>query len=137
MKTRLALPLIVTIALAVTAVAQPLPNAGPDGLRGLCRIQDFKARRESSSHEDLHKNGDARSVAKGETIVLAELDGPGVISHIWTTVGSYDPFWGRSLVIRMYWDGAAKPSVESPLGDFFGVGHGAAANFTSLCPASS
>jgi D-arabinan exo alpha-(1,3)/(1,5)-arabinofuranosidase (non-reducing end) len=132
MRIRIAAPLILTLALTVTATAQPSPNAGPDGLRGLCRIQDFQARRESSAHEDLHSNGDARSVAKGETIVLGDLEGPGMITHIWTTVGSEDPFWGRSLVIRMYWDGAAKPSVEVPLADFFGVGHGAAADFTSL-----
>jgi len=32
----------------------------------------------------------------------------------------------------MYWDGEANPSVEVPLGDFFGVGHGAAGSFYSL-----
>lgn len=101
------------------------------GLDGLIQKQRYEARRSSSAHEDLHRNGDGRAVAAGETLVLAELEGPGVINHIWTTVGSYDPFNARSLVLRMYWDGAEHPSVQAPLGDFFGVGHGASENFVS------
>ena len=112
-----------------THSAEPMPWQGLDNLG---RTQSFRACRESSSNEDLHKNGDAVSIDVGETVVLGELEGPGVITHIWTTVGSEDPFYARSLVLRMYWDGADKPSVVAPLGDFFGVGHGAAADFVSL-----
>jgi len=111
--------------------------ASPDPLGALMQAQDFVSQRASSSNEDLHKNGDARSIKKGETLLLGELEGPGIITHIWNTVGSEDPFVSRSLVLRMYWDGAEKPSVEAPLGDFFGVGHGAAADFTSLPVATS
>jgi len=50
------------------------------------------------------------------TVTLAEIDGPGAIKHIWLTVNP--KFW-RSLVLRMYWDEEAQPSVEVPLGDFF------------------
>jgi D-arabinan exo alpha-(1,3)/(1,5)-arabinofuranosidase (non-reducing end) len=32
----------------------------------------------------------------------------------------------------MYWDGETAPSVEAPVGDFFGVGHGLDRNFSSL-----
>ena len=88
--------------------------------------------RVSSSAADLDANGDARTIGPGETLVLAELSGPGAITHFWNTVASADPFSGRSLVLHIYWDGAERPGVEVPLGDFFGVGHGATATFSSL-----
>ena len=87
----------------------------------LTGAQNFTARRESSSNVDLEKNGDSRRIAKGETLTLGALEGPGVITHFWSTVSSDDPFYPRALVVRMYWDGADKPSVQVPLGDFFGV----------------
>lgn len=109
-----------------------IPAHAQSDLSRLIFPGDFQAKRVSSSAPDLNSNGDARSMAPGETLVLADLDGPGMITHIWATVGSSDPFFGRSLVLRMYWDGAAEPSVVVPFGDFFGVGHGARASFTSL-----
>ncbi len=116
------------VALSLTACSAVW---GQSGLDGLVQKQEYEARRSSSAHEDLHRNGDGRAIAAGETLILAEMEGPGVINHIWTTVGSPDPFASRSLVLRMYWDGAEHPSVQTPLGDFFGVGHGAAENFVS------
>ncbi len=98
----------------------------------LATMPDFTSRRESSSNADLYKNGDAKNIAPGQTLTLGELEGPGIITHIWCTVGMNDPFYGRSLVLRIYWDGLDKPSVEAPLGDFFGVGHGAWITYTSL-----
>lgn len=52
----------------------------------------------------------------GQLLTLAEIDGPGVIQHIWVTVA---PEAMRHCVLRMYWDGEETPSVEAPLGDFF------------------
>jgi hypothetical protein len=101
-------------------------------LDAVTRLQSWRSHRESSSHSDLQKNGDSRRIEKGQTLVLGDLEGPGVITHFWCTVASPDPFYPRSLVLRIYWDGAEKPSVESPLGDFFGVGHGAMATYASL-----
>ena len=67
-------------------------------------------------------------IKPGETATLAEIDGPGVIQHIWITVtdktSDADCFVLRDLVLRMYWDGEETPSVESPLGDFFCCGFG-------------
>ena len=108
------------------------PDDGEGTLDALYRPQHFRTRRESSSAADLHKNGDARSIEPGKTLVLAELQGPGIITHMWFTVGSADPFYGRTLVLRIYWDGAEKPSVETPLGDFFGLGHGATVSYRSI-----
>ena len=65
-------------------------------------------------------------IASGETVTLAEIEGPGVINHIWVTVADRttdaDCFVLRDLVLRMYWDDETEPSVESPLGDFFCCG---------------
>jgi hypothetical protein len=49
-------------------------------------------------------------------ITLADINGPGIIQHIWMTC--FPDFW-RSLVLRFYWDGEENPSIEVPYGDFF------------------
>ena len=65
-------------------------------------------------------------IKSGETVTLAEMDGPGTINHIWITVtdrtSERNRYVLRDLVLRMYWDGEEEPSVESPLGDFFCCG---------------
>lgn len=70
----------------------------------------------------------------GATVTLADIDGPGVIRHIWITVidrTPAGPFVLRDLVLRAYWDGAEHPQVEVPLGDFFCNGFGQRALVTS------
>lgn len=124
------------LLLGVSLLFISLPGFGQDknsgsALNNLMYKQDFRAYRESSANPDLSKNGDNVSVGPGETIELGNLTGPGIINHIWMTISSSDPFYGRSMVLRMYWEGNEKPSVETPLGDFFGVGHGAHADFES------
>ena len=69
-----------------------------------------------------------RDIKSGETVTLAEIQGPGMIHHIWITVTDKtteaDCFVLRDLVLRMYWDDEEEPSVETPLGDFFCCGFG-------------
>lgn len=69
-----------------------------------------------------------RNIRSGEIVTLAEIDGPGVINHIWMTVTNKttdaDCFVLRDLVLRMFWDDEIYPSVEVPLGDFFCCGFG-------------
>lgn len=60
------------------------------------------------------------TLPKGSVTTLAEVKGPGRIQHVWITV---DPKAYRDCLIRFYWDGEARPSVEVPLGDFFACGH--------------
>ncbi|MCC6155152.1 MAG: DUF2961 domain-containing protein, partial [Candidatus Hydrogenedentes bacterium] len=86
---------------------------------------------------DLTKNGDSRPIEPGQTLVLGDLEGPGVITHVWSTINSKDPFYPRSLVLRIYYDGMEKPSVEAPYGDFFGVGNGASAEMQSAAITTS
>lgn len=59
-------------------------------------------------------------VKSGQTVTIMDVDGPGVIQHIWLAA---DPAKGRSHIIRFYWDDEATPSIETPVSDFFAVGH--------------
>ena len=67
-------------------------------------------------------------IQPGETFVLAEIDGPGAIQQIWMTPTGH---W-RYAILRFYWDGEKEPSVEVPVGDFFGVGWNEFRKITSL-----
>jgi len=78
----------------------------------------------ASSEELTGANVDYRTVTPGQTLTILDADGPGVISHIWFTLGSPEPYHLKRVVLRMYWDGEENPSVETPLGDFFGLGLG-------------
>jgi hypothetical protein len=76
------------------------------------------------------KGDPARLIEPGETVVLADIQGRGTIRHIWmTTLGS--PRMLRGAVIRAWWDDQAHPSIEAPLGDFFGFAHGFSPPFQS------
>lgn len=57
-------------------------------------------------------------IQSGETFTMAEIEGPGAIQHIWMTPTGV---W-RYSIIRIYWDDEKEPSVECPVGDFFGMG---------------
>lgn len=78
----------------------------------------------ASSADPTGANGDARQIAAGQTLTILDTDGPGLISHIWFTISSPENYHLKRIVLRMYWDGEATPSVETPVGDFFGLGLG-------------
>jgi hypothetical protein len=107
---------VVALALCpIFASGQELPG---NPLNGLDRPKDFETRRISSSDSNWKDgNNDARPIPPGETLTLAELDGPGKVVHIWITIAHGDPFYSRKLTLRMYWDGEEHPSVECPVGD--------------------
>ena len=99
----------------------------------LSTLKDFHAMRSSSSDPNwVNGNGDARPIAPGKTLTLAELNGPGRIAHIWCTIADNERFYGKKLVLRMYWDSEKTPSVEAPLNDFFCEGHGMDVTVNSL-----
>ncbi|HRU04181.1 MAG TPA: DUF2961 domain-containing protein [Candidatus Brocadiia bacterium] len=100
-------------------------------LGGLAKLGQGVRSRRFSSYDKTGGNADRWFVRKGETLTLADMRGPGCVRHIWVTTGEDDNNL-RRLVLRMYWDGEATPSVDCPLGDFFGLGHAKAAYFTSL-----
>jgi len=103
---------------------------GQDMLGKLGLPQDYVSKR-VSSYDRTGGNKDSLTIEPGLTAVLADLKGPGAIQHIWVTIAA-EPFYGRKLVLRMFWDGEQDPSVEVPIGDFFGVGHGLNRNFSSI-----
>jgi hypothetical protein len=92
-------------------------------LSTLPQVKDYVQKR-SSSYDRSGGNADARTIAPGDTLTLLDDAGPGLISHIWFTISSDDPNHLKALVLRIYWDGEASPSVETPVGDFFGLGLG-------------
>lgn len=119
-----------TLFPAVSGVSQ-MPLGSP--LSGLETLKDFKTMRSSSCDPDWKDgNADARGIEPGATLEVADLEGPGKITHIWCTIAHRDPFYSRMLTLRIYWDGEETPSVECPIGDFFGIGHGVDKSFISL-----
>jgi len=62
---------------------------------------------------------------------MADIAGAGTIRHIWLTISTDESDYLRKLVFRAYWDGTTTPSIESPVGDFFGVGHARVSNYWS------
>ena len=67
------------------------------------------------------------SIKAKQTFVLAEIEGPGAIQHIWMTPTGH---W-RYSILRFYWDGETEPSIEVPVGDFFASGWGQYAQVSS------
>jgi hypothetical protein len=108
-------------------------QASAQGLDDLIKVTPGRARAVTSSDPNPISNQDRlKYITSGETKVLADIKGPGIIRHIWLTFNDARPNWleaGGSarpdeIVLRMYWDDAKEPAVEAPLGDFFGAGFG-------------
>jgi hypothetical protein len=83
-----------------------------------------------SSFDTRGGNRDCWTIEGGEARELARIDGAGCIRHIWITVDAEDEWYLRKTVLRAYWDGEDSPSIEAPLGDFFGVGHGVVSSYS-------
>jgi hypothetical protein len=124
---------------------------GGFGLGSIHLLSDAETRSISAENPRGERGGGARAVPDKEnaasmlgagwkvrpcitlepetTTTLADIEGPGIIQHIWITV---HPKAYRDTVLRMYWDDEDTPSVEVPLGDFFCNGHGLRCNVNSL-----
>jgi hypothetical protein len=85
--------------------------------------QGVKSFRISSYDRSGGNNDRFENIEPGETRTIAEIKGAGCINHIWITISPEAPELNRSdIILRMYWDGNEYPSVESPIGPFFGQG---------------
>jgi hypothetical protein len=104
----------------------PLPLFSQDPSVWLSTLPEAKdyVQHRASSYDRTGGNADFRTITPGETLTLLDEPGPAIISHIWITIASDDPHHLKALVLRMHWDGEATPSVETPIGDFFGLGLG-------------
>ncbi len=98
------------------------PNA-PEELLALARLRNYSTRR-SSSWDRTGGNNDAVPVDPGNAATLLDISGAGIVTHLWFTINSPDPMHLKNLVLRAWWDGESTPSVEVPIGDFFGLGLG-------------
>ena len=109
-----------------------------DLLAALARPHEGRSMRATSTHKigpdgkydpngepDPQSNWDNKNVPPGETKVLMDVKGPGVITHVWMTFLGPDPHpWAKNgsanhqeMLLRMYWDGGERPAVEVPVGD--------------------
>jgi hypothetical protein len=84
------------------------------------RAQNYKSLKQSS-YDRTGGNRDFWTIPAGATQEVFHAEGPGIITHIWFTIAARSGDHLKELVLRAYWDGNAKPSVEAPIGDFFGL----------------
>ncbi len=126
MKELIIIAIVLSVALSLRA------SANETDLSNIFVIQDFVPKRESTTDPVFEGNDDFRPIPVGESLVLADIDGPGKIVHIWCTIQPGESWYGKYLVLRMYWDGEKEPSVEVPINDFFCQGHGIDMNVDSM-----
>jgi hypothetical protein len=152
MKTRLWFLFMVSFLLSVSLHGQQMPYDGLNNTLGnlsrLSPANSFSITPENLSGEKgkggMVKEGTAANAARelgqgwkenpfivvppGQTVTLGEIQGMGAIQHIWMTpTGNW-----RLSVLRLYWDDEKDPSVEVPVGDFFGMGWGKYARLSSV-----
>ena len=113
----------VSVTLPAAAQAQARAAARADFLPRYARAQNYKSLKQSS-HDRSGGNADRWQLKPGATQELFNSSGPGVITHIWFTIAAQSRMHLKELVLRAYWEGNAKPSVEAPIGDFFGLNLG-------------
>jgi len=119
---------------AQTRSISPENFTGEKGKGGMARPEDQNkpnTANASGAARDLGQGWKVNPyirIQPGETFTMAEIEGPGAIQHIWMTpTGNW-----RFSILRIYWDDETEPSVECPVGDFFGMGWGEYAPLNSL-----
>ena len=116
---------LTTVLIAMLLVSESLGAAGHGSdLFGLARVQsDMRSKRVSSYDRSGGNNDRFEHIADGQRRELFNVKGAGIINHIWITIAPPPERLNRNdIILRMYWDGNAFPSVESPIGPFFGQG---------------
>lgn len=117
---------IVSLVHTVVALMLPVTASRAAIDDNLATVVDRSSHR-ASSFDTTGGNGDAViNFAPGQTLLLLDVNGPGKITHCWFTASGFQghPALLRDVVLRIFWEGSLTPSVEVPLGDFFGLGHG-------------
>jgi hypothetical protein len=99
---------------------------GRDELSQLPFLKSYTQER-ISSYDRTGANDDGNwknPIKAGEMRTIGEAQGPGIITHMWFTIATPEHYHLKKIVLRIYWDGEQLPAVESPIGDFFGLGLG-------------
>lgn len=113
---------------AETRSISPENFTGEPGKGGMATLEEGVAGSRARELGQGWKVNPFVNIESGETFTLAEIEGPGAIQHIWMTpTGNW-----RYSILRFYWDDEEEPSVEVPVGDFFGMGWGEYAPLNSL-----
>jgi hypothetical protein len=119
---------ILALSLAIGLLAPAV--FGQAAAQSLARLGDYESRR-ASSYNRAGTNTDYFPLKPGETREIFAEAGPGEIRHIWITMATGEVYHLKKVVLRMYWDDESTPSVEAPIGDFFGLGLGTYTVFQS------
>ncbi|WP_341837388.1 glycoside hydrolase family 172 protein [Chitinophaga pollutisoli] len=113
---------------AKTRSISPENFTGEPGKGGMATLEQGNARNAARDLGQGWKVNPYVHIEPGQTFTLAEINGSGAIQHIWMTpTGNW-----RYSILRFYWDDETTPSVEVPVGDFFGMGWGEYAQLSSL-----
>src|SRR5262249_39116116 len=114
---------VVVLASVLRAQSTPPPSSSLSerSLGNLFAAPSGRSHRSSSRSNDPQGNLDFVPLASGAEVAIADLKGPGVVTHLWLNVQCDDPYAGRLVILRAKWDGETNASVEVPVGDFFGV----------------
>lgn len=121
--------LTVVFIIAAAAFAQTRASEFTE----LAKIRPAVKSKRVSSYDRSGGNGDNVShVADGAKVNIMDVIGAGIITHIWITLAPGAEVLNRNdVILRVFWDGKSYPSVEAPIGAFFGNGWGEAYNFVS------
>jgi len=122
--------LLIPVLMVINGLSQ---NTGGD-LFNLATIKSgVKSKRISSYDRSGGNNDRIEHIGPGEKLTLFDVQSAGMINHIWITIAPPPEQLNRNdIIIRMYWDGNEFPSVESPIGPFFGQGWNESYDFSSL-----
>lgn len=113
---------------AKTRSISPENYNGEKGKGGMATLAEGFAGKQARQLGQGWKVNPFVPIDSGKTFTIAEISGPGAIQHIWMTpTGNW-----RYSILRFYWDDEKEPSVEVPVGDFFGMGWGEYAHLNSL-----
>jgi hypothetical protein len=113
---------------AKTRSISPENFTGEPGKGGMATLEEGSAKGPARELGQGWKVNPFVTIESGQTFTLAEINGQGAVQHIWMTpTGNW-----RYSILRFYWDDEKDPSIEVPVGDFFGMGWGEAAHLNSL-----
>jgi hypothetical protein len=121
---------LISVIFLSGTIAQDLNSS----LLNMAKIQKGVRSKRVGSYDRSGGNNDRlERIKDGEKRVIRDVKGAGIINHIWITIApSPDKLNRNDIVLRMYWDGKPYPSVESPIGPFFGQGWNEKYAFNSL-----
>ena len=123
------LPVLTDAQTRSISAENPTGEKGKGGM-AIPNPSELKPAASARAADDLGQGWKVRPflrVNAGKTVTLMDVEGPGVIQHIWMVENL-----SRAHVLRFYWDDEDTPSIEVPAPDFFAVGHETFARVNSL-----